>query len=328
MKKKIIIYGSIAVVIIAIATIGIVSYKHKDNVKPAEAKTIVEKFVNTYLMQAGSTVTISNVTESYGLYKMTISVGSGQTVDSYVTKDGKLFFPQALNISETEKAASGTNTNSKNDTNATPTNVSKTDKPTVELFVMSYCPYGNQKKKGILPVVSALGKKIDFKVKFCDYSMHGEKELKENLTQYCIQKEEPSKFNDYLSCFLKSGDSATCLTGTKIDKDKNDSCVSKTDNDFKVMANFKSNTGFQGTYPGFDVNKTDNTKYNVGGSPTLIINGTEVTSGRDSASLLKTICSAFNEQPEECKATLSSNTPTAGFGEGTTNSGSAAGCGQ
>ena len=94
------------------------------------------------------------------------------------------------------------------------------------------------------------------------------------------------------------------------------------------MANFKSNTGFQGTYPGFDVNKTDNTKYNVGGSPTLIINGTEVTSGRDSASLLKTICSAFNEQPEECKATLSSNTPTAGFGEGTTNSGSAAGCGQ
>jgi hypothetical protein len=207
--------------------------------------------------------------------------------------------------------------------------VTKSDKPKVELFVMSYCPYGTQIEKGILPVVSALGKKIDFQIKFCDYSMHGEKELKENLTQYCIQKEENNKYADYLTCFLKSGDSTTCLSGAKIDTAKVNSCVSKTDGDYKVMSNFKNNVGFQGDYPGFDVDKTDNTKYNVSGSPTLIINGAEVTSARDSASLLKTVCSAFNNQPSECQASLSSSTPSSGFGDGTTNSGSAAsGCGQ
>lgn len=328
MKKKSIIFGSIAIIIIALAAIGLSLYKNKDIIKPAEAKTVVEKFVNTYLMQPGSTVTISDITESYGLYKMKIDVGSNQTVDSYVSKDGKLFFPQALDIAETEKTAAGSNNTAGGEAAATPTNIPKTDKPTVELFVMSYCPYGTQIEKGLLPVISTLGKKIDFELKFCDYAMHGEKELKENLTQYCIQKEENSKLNDYLTCFLKSGDSATCLTGANINKDKNADCVAKADEEFKVTANFQSNTGFQGTYPGFDVYKADNAKYNVGGSPTLIINGTEVSSGRDSASLLKTICSAFNEQPEECQATLSSATPSSGFGEGTTNSGAAADCGQ
>lgn len=68
-----------------------------------------------------------------------------------------------------------------------------------------------------------------------------------------------------------------------------------------------------GSYAGFEIFKADNEKYNVGGSPTLVINGSESNSGRDSKSLLKSICSAFNNPPKECSTELPSESPTPGF---------------
>lgn len=320
------------ILVIALIIIGLFSF-HKPgakNLSPDEAKTKAEAFVNSYLMQSGSKATIKEVTTEYGLYKLKIDIVS-DVVESYLSKDGKLFFPQALNIEEiTKKAAGSAGANTAAAQNAAPaaTVSVKSDKPTVELFVMSYCPYGTQIEKGLLPVLAALGNKIDFKLEFCSYSMHGQKELNENLTQYCIQKEQNSKFDSYLTCFLSSSDSASCLTSAKVDKTKLASCVSKTDNAYKVTSNFTGKVGYQGNYPGFDVDKAANDKYNVGGSPTLIINGQEISSARDSASLLKTICSAFNNQPKECAAVLSSVSPSAGFGSGTTANTAAAGCAQ
>lgn len=329
-KKRNIILGSAVLLVVVAVVLGIALYNSKGNLKPEAARVKVENFVNTYLMQNGAKATVSDVTESYGLYKMKINVGSGQIVDSYVSRDGKLFFPQALDVAKTISDANGGAAATGDDqAAATPTNIPKTDKPVVELFVMTHCPYGTQMEKGILPAIAALGNKVDFEIKFNDYAMHGEKELDESLTQYCIQKEQTSKYAEYLTCFLKASDSASCLASAKIDTNKVTSCVAKTDKTYSVKENFKNNKDFKGTYPSFNVYKEDNAKYNVGGSPTLIINGTDASSGRDSASLLKTICSAFEEAPEECNTVLSSASPSAGFGEGTASGGSAAaGCGQ
>ena len=57
------------------------------------------------------------------------------------------------------------------------------------------------------------------------------------------------------------------------------------------------------------------------------MNGAKVQSGRDSASLLKTICAGFEEAPAECNEVLSSASPSPGFGFGTTNSAANGGCG-
>jgi protein-disulfide isomerase len=146
-------------------------------------------------------------------------------------------------------------------------------------------------------------------VKFVDYTLHGKKEFDENLNQYCIQKEEPAKFNDYLTCYVKSGDSAACATSAKIDSAKNAACISDSDKKFKLTENFVAS----GSSP-FNVQKDLNDKYGVQGSPSLVINGQLINSNRDSASYLKTICSGFSNQPEECKAALSETSPTAGFG--------------
>ena len=316
------------ILVIVLAVIGLLTFhKPVKTLKPEEAKSRTETFVNSYLMQSGNKATVKDVTEEYGLYKLKIDIVS-DVVESYLSKDGKLFFPQALDVDKINGSNSTTGTDNAGGQAAVGTEVTKkSDKPSVKLFVMSYCPYGTQIEKGILPVVEALGKKIDFELKFVDYAMHGEKELTENLNQYCIQKEQSGKLNAYLKCFLDSGDSATCLKSSGVDTAKMNSCFTKTDKEFKITENYKNQAGYKGSYPGFDVDKTENTKYSVGGSPTLIINDQDISSNRDAASLLKTICSAFNNQPSECQAALSSASPTPGFGSETQASGgSAASC--
>jgi hypothetical protein len=314
--------------VIALALIGYFSFKSptKTLLSAEQAKTKSEEFINNFLLQGGNKATIKEVSEEYGLYKLTVDLTSSM-VESYLTKDGKLFFPQALDVA---KVSNTTNSTTTTDNTAAPvvTVTKKSKKPIVELFVMSYCPYGTQIEKGILPVIKALGNKITFELKFCSYAMHGEKELAENLLQYCIQKEQPDKLSAYLDCFLVDSQSASCLTKANVNKSKVTNCVAATDKQYKVTENFKNKVGYQGSFPGFDVSKADNTKYNVGGSPTLVINGEEIASGRESASLLKTICSAFNDQPKECQTVLSSASPAPGFGTETEAASGDSGCGQ
>jgi len=307
----------IAVVAIILIALGGAGYQFlgkktaKAILSPEEATAKAGEFINSNLVQEGTVVEVKNIVEEDGLYKITVNVG-GQDFDSYLTKDGTKFFPQVLDMGA--KADDSTDTASGDET---PVNVVKSDKPKVELFVMSYCPYGTQIEKGILPVIEALGDKIDYSLKFVDYAMHGEEELQENLRQYCIQKEQSDKLNNYLKYFLENSDSANALVKAGVDKGKLDACVSATDKEFKVTEKFNDkSTWSNGQYPTFDVDKQANEAYGVGGSPTLIVNGAQLSSERDSASLLTTVCSAFNSQPEECQASLSSATPAPGFGSG------------
>jgi len=307
---------------------GLSLFKDKNAISIEDAKTKTIDFINNNLIKPGDKVTIKETIEEDGLYKMTVVMSNGQEVVSYLSKDGKRFYPQSIDIAEVEaqRKAQEEGDAATNQEVADINSLPKQDKAKVELFVMSHCPYGTQIEKGILPVMEALGDKMDFELKFCDYAMHGEKELKEQLSQYCIQKNEPKKLVAYLSCFLEAGDSEGCIKKAGVDKSKLESCVSSTDKEFSVMANFADkSTWVSGNFPKFDVYKADNTKYGVGGSPTLVVNGKQISTARDAKSLLATICAGFNTQPDECKKELSSETPAPGFGSGTTDSASAGG---
>lgn len=316
----------VVLAIIGYATFNKPSTTSGKNLSPEEAKVKTEEFINTYLMAQGSKATIEEITEELGLYKLKVNIGGENTVDSYIDKGLNIFFPQAFVVADMENGGTGTGDGSTNGATTPITEAPKNDKPVVEVFVMSHCPYGTQIEKGILPVAKALGNKIDFQIKFVDYAMHGEVELKEQLAQYCIDKEQEAKLIPYLDCFLVDGQSDSCLTTAGIDKGKLDACVKATDAQFKVTENFKNNVDFSGTYPGFAIYKADNTKYGVQGSPTLVINGEQIQSGRDAASLMTAICGAFNDAPDECNTQMSSDTPAPGFGTGTTASAATAEC--
>lgn len=291
-------------------------FQHKKVLKIEEAKSVALDFIGKNLVQPGTKVDITGITAEGSLYKMDVDV-AGQKIVAYMTNDGGQFFPTGMDMKAKTDVA--------NSNEATPTvPVPKSDKPNVKLFVMSYCPYGTQIEKGILPAVAALGNKINFTLEFVNYSMHNDratgdrKELDENLRQYCIQKLQPTKLAAYLTCFLKTGKGteAACMTQSGVTATPVNSCMTQADTQFNVTKDFNDESSYKGQFPMFEVNADDNTKYSVGGSPTLVINDTTANAaGRDSASLLKTICSAFNTEPKECQAQLSSTAPAAGFGD-------------
>lgn len=303
----------------------------KNDITVDQAKTKATDFINNNLMQAGNKAKINEVTDGGALYKISLSL-KGKKITAYMTKDGKTFFPNPMDIDSVETQAKQAKQKKAEASKPIP----KSDKPNVKLFVMSYCPYGTQVEKGILPVLNTLGDKINFQLEFVDYSMHNNlatndmKELNENMRQYCIQKNQPKKLDAYLSCFLKKGQGTetACLNSTGIDAKQVSGCMTQADSQFSITKNFKDKKTYKGQYPLCNINKDDNVKYKVEGSPTLVINDTLANSdNRDSASLLKTICSAFNQAPEECKTKLSSTAPSPGFGGGTdTSDSSGANC--
>jgi len=242
---------------------------------------------------------------------------NGKVLPVYFTKDGKFVAQgnELVSVSA-DAAAPSTNTPSNAASNQPAAqNVPKSDKPKVELFVMSYCPFGTQAEKGILPVLSLLGNKIDGKIRFVHYTMHGEKEDTENFRQLCIREEQGTKFNAYLQCTLNStstsapADPAACMTKLGIDSSKVSSCI----------------TGKAADY--YAADSALSKGYGVQGSPTLVINGVEASSGRSPAALLATICAAFNNAPAECSQQLPSSNPSAGFGFNAGTDSAAANCG-
>jgi hypothetical protein len=267
---------------------------------------------------------VTNIETESGLYKLELEITSPegtQSMTSYATKDGALLFPSAIPLTieamETPVAQQQ------------PTqNIPKSDKPKVELFVMSHCPFGTQAEKGMLPVAELLGDKIDFEIKFVSYAMHGEKEVNEQLRQVCIAQEQEDKYFTYLWSFLDSDDYEQALKYADIDTTKLDSCVAELDKEYKATELLEDeSTWVSGRFPQFNVHKDENLEYSVQGSPTLVINGQQSSAGRDSASYLTAICSAFNNTPEECSELVSSTQPSAGFGLSGTGAASAATCG-
>ena len=216
-----------------------------------------------------------------------------------------------------KKTSASTNKNASANTGSAKTaeSITKTASPMLEAFVVARCPYGLQMERGILPVVEALGSKIKFNLKFVSYTLHGQKEVDENLNQYCIEKSQPTKLGAYLKCFWKSsvGASDACMKTVGINSAQIKTCVTDATKQFSP------------TEKSFSINADDNTKYGVQGSPTLVVNGTTVSSGRDSASVLKAICSGFTTAPKECSAQLSATAPGAGFDDQIAAAGASAG---
>lgn len=102
MKKTIVI---VVLAIISLGSLGyIISSNIKsDTIKTTEAKDIAEKFINDNLLQPGVKATIGEVVKENALYKVPVNLPDGSTVNSYMSTDGKIFFPEGMNIEEVAK---------------------------------------------------------------------------------------------------------------------------------------------------------------------------------------------------------------------------------
>ena len=176
--------------------------------------------------------------------------------------------------------------------------------PTMQVFIMSYCPYGLQMLKGLLPVLEKFEDKANIELRFVGYTMHGQKEEDENYRMICLREEQYSKLVPYLRCFAEAGDYESCIIQVGIDKSKLDSCM------VNKAAQY------------FEEDKALNEQYGVSGSPTTVINGqiTEIWP-RSPEDIKNKLCEAFSTKPNECSETLSTENPSPGFGFGTSSQG-------
>ncbi|MFA4998776.1 MAG: hypothetical protein WC514_02040 [Candidatus Paceibacterota bacterium] len=316
---KLVKYIIIGVIAAGLIAAGIFLYIKNTNGSGQKVAEKAIEYINKNLLEPGMTASLVDVVEESGLYKFRLKIGD-QEYNSYVTKDGKLLWPQdGINLSATTSQ-----------TGAVSQETPKSDNVDVKLFVMSYCPYGLQAEKMFLPVYNLLKEKATMGIYFVNYIMHEKQEIDENLTQYCIQKNEKEKYSAYLSCFVKAGDSAGCLTGAGINKSTLNNCVSETDSQYGVTAGYNDkSTWLSGQYPAFKVNDDLNQKYGVQGSPTVVINDTVIeVSDRSPENFKQIVCNAFNTPPAECSQTLSSDAASPGLGEVAGSNTSSGGCAQ
>ncbi len=265
-------------------------------------------FINRVALNGQATASLLEANEESGLYKIHIEI-EGEEYDSYVTKDGKLLLPPGAEITEeiTDPGISDSGTPEES-------KFSKTDIPKVELFVMSFCPYGDQAEELMMPVAELLGDKADIKLHYVIYSnygdggpnycldkeakycsMHGIQELNQGVRELCVQKYQKDKFWDFVkeinsNCNYQDVDSCWEGIAKKIGVDVAKVKTCQKDEALDILAQ--------------EVEL--NEKYGVRGSPQLIINEAEYQGSRNSEAYKQGICSAFISAPDECSQTLSS----------------------
>ena len=313
-------------ILIAVAVVGIViaagamfvkaDYKLNIPFLGQSKEKIAQKAVD-YINNNGLTtseVSLVSVSEESGLVKIKIKVGTSE-FDSYVTKDGKLLFPEAINIGGAE--ANNENQNADN-TSATCDTVAKTDNTALDAYVVSQCPYGLQMQRAMADAVAnapALAQYI--KVRYMGAvsgntitSMHGEEEATENLRQICIREELPAKYWNYISCYIKAGNSTGCLASSGISSSTVSAC----------MADI--NRGVAYAKQDFDLNS----QYNIEGSPTLVLNGSKISEsnfgGRSSDAVKQIVCCSSNSEPSFCSTELNTTAAASSFSETYSDSGS------
>lgn len=294
-----------------------------------EAGVVLQNFVDTVYAQNIKNMDILESSEANGIYKFKVKVtgadDSSSESDVYTTKDGKLFLVNPINIDEMMATVAGAavDAGAGNGAAAQPSaNIPKTDTPKVEMFTMSYCPYGNQAEDGMSPVARLLGDEVEIEPHYVVYSnyqgggpkycldaeskycsMHGVDELKQDVRELCIYKYNKSQFWDYIDAVNKDcnvGNIEECWNGPAddlgIDTDKISTCL-----DNEAMDILEVEAGL-------------NAKYSVSGSPTIIINGASYSGGRAPENFKLGICGAFNTEPEACATVLGAATAAAAGG--------------
>jgi glutaredoxin len=278
-------------------------------VSPQDCANTVISYVNTYLVQGNSTVAFTSVAEKNGVYEIATRY-QGREFNLYATRDCSLLFTSTYNLKGSEPSAGAT------PSPTVPPEPVKSARPTVDLYVMAFCPYGTQAENAMEPVVGLLGSKINITVRYIASvqgttidsisSLHGPAEAKEDLRQLCIAKYYPSQLWPYLTDYNPNcvpliqnaaGLDACAENATRklgIDNQKIETCATGGEG----LALLKADEGFTA-------------EHQVTVSPTLIINGQIYSGARTPDAYRQAICAHFDTPPAECSVSLSSQAAVA-----------------
>ncbi len=168
---------------------------------------------------------------------------------------------------------------------------------TVDLFVMSQCPYGTQAEDELKIAYDKMGDVFKYNINYIadldSYgnfsSLHGQNEVEGDIVQLCAKKYDETKYLDMIACQNKDA--------SKI-PDNWETCAqeAKLENINKIKECYEGEEG-KGLL-------SENIKLaqakNVGGSPTYYINNEQYVGNRDAASIMRVVCSKIDNKHKEC----------------------------
>lgn len=254
-------------------------------------------------MLGGAEAVLVSVSEESGVYKFKMKIDADE-FDSYLTKDGKILFPNGISLVEPEEPASATEGEK-----MTCDDINKTKEPILEAFVVSKCPFGVQMQRILNEIVKNIPQAASYiKMEYMGAieggkitAMHGDEEAQENLRQICLREEQPNNFWEYIDCHIKEGNIDSCLQTAQVDVNRLTGCLAD------------GNRGL--AYAAKDFANQDT--YGVTGSPTLILDGNKISEfdfgGRTAEAVKTVVCCAFQDKPEFCDAALSTESANSSF---------------
>ncbi len=310
-KGMIVLIIGIIVVLVVLLAWGIIQTGQGTVVPPAECGQKVVAYINSNLVAAGTTVELVSVTESRGLYELKSKVQS-EEITLYASKDCTLLLTNTVNMTATPASQPVA---------ATTQAPVKTARPSVDMYVMSFCPYGTQAETVMSPVVKLLGTKADIRIRYITTvagstadsidSLHGPSEAKEDLRQACINKYYPDKYWSYLDAFNQA-----CYPSWQ-NNAVFDSCRKNTTATLSIDST-KIDTCALGS-EGIALLKSDEAASNkdqATASPMLFINGVKYSGARNPEAFKQAICNSFETAPTECSTVLASASAAASGGCG------------
>ena len=176
-------------------------------------------------------------------------------------------------------------------------------KKSLDLFVMSHCPYGTKAMLSTKEFADVFGKDAAVSVHFIGdskdgqlSSMHGPEEVADDLREVCAVQHygQDEKFLDFLACRSKDlkADWKACTGSNGIDADVIQKCV---DGEGKSLltASFKVASALE-----------------IQSSPTFLVNNRETFNAQDAAGIASTYCKSNPGLPG-CAKQLSAGAPQA-----------------
>ena len=254
------------------------------------------KLVEYLNSMVGGGVSLLSSEDLGNMYEI-IVLYQGNEIPVYITKDGDYFIQNIVPLTaQTDQQEPQTQ------------EIPKSEKPKVELYVMSFCPYGNRAEDTMLSAYNLLKNKIDFNVYYIVsvsgstvQSLHGQPEVDQNEREACVLKnngwDKWWKFVTYVN--ENCGSDGSCWKDAAKDAGVTESSISScvSSDGLTLMEESEAASNSAG----------------ASGSPTLIINGVQSNSVYqygNSEAYKQAICSAFTTSPEECVESLSGSTST------------------
>jgi protein-disulfide isomerase-like protein with CxxC motif len=176
-------------------------------------------------------------------------------------------------------------------------NAPKAEPPTLEMYVMSQCPYGMQVMNAIAPVKEQLGTGLNLKIGYIGSgtagsfkSLHGPDEVKGDIAQLCAAKHAPDKYLPLIVCQNKNPRAIDtnwkdCAGETGVDAAALETCINGDEGQQLLAASF-----------------AEAQQKGAQGSPTMLLNGKPYEGGRKPRDFLRAACQATTgEQPQPCQ---------------------------